>query len=335
MAVAACSNEKKEEAVEVTCAYVAPSDGSPLDTPRVWTWGNGSIKQEGRGWNWHTDLRWKVRWTWSLQEAWLHVCHAMKIFAKLPIWKWTPWTKKHLFAVFLVFVSSVIPLAVLGVTTGGGYAPFAGVFQDKVIGCGGGLGGQPQNATVTGIEKLFALDNTFGKFSFSQVKTIDILWDLAVVRGLQLFAWWAAYIVFCDALLRVIERHPASFVIFQRIALEGPGLHSLWTLTKELWCAKSRRTKALFCYMFWSTAYVLFVPIVLGAMTGYDSTAIAWIDLEGSNNIIPASTLSQAWVIEGTINETWSEAACADRRLAKEYDSLTFNRRSYCKPSHQ
>jgi hypothetical protein len=336
MAAGAYSLGKTEEST-VACESVASTDELPPIIQSARTWGNDSIREQEKRGDWQTDVKWKVRWTWNIQHAWLRMCHyiksAMTAFITLPIWKWTPWTKKHLFAIFLVLIAAITPLCVLGKATSpySNSPPFSGVFMDKVISCGGSLGGRPQNSTVTGIEKLFVLDTTFGNFSFSQAKTIDILWDLAVGRGLQLLAWWAAYIVFCDALLKAIERHPSSFAIFQRIALEGPGVGSLWTLTVELWAAKSRRTKALFVYMFWSTAYVLILPIVLGAMTGYDSTSVAWVDLEGSNNIIPASALTMSWIVEGTVNETWAEPGCMDDKLSDKYNWITSRRRYECR----
>jgi hypothetical protein len=242
-----------------------------------------------------------------------------------PLWKHVRWSKKQFYAFCLVATWAILPILLMNYL-----GPFSRIFAEKTLGCGDNFYGRPQNATVRGIENLFALDATFGRFSFSQVKTIDILWDLLVGRGAQALAWWASYTVFCDALLRVIERHPASFMIFQKMAMEGPGLHSLWALTKELWRAKSARTRALFLYMFWSTAYVLLMPIVLGAMTGYDSTSIAWIDLEGENSIFPAAGLEMAWVIKGTKNETWKEPACAEYRW--QYDALFVQaqRREYC-----
>jgi hypothetical protein len=332
-------DDGKEKDLKYTCVSVSSTDDSPPETPvtpRVKTWGNDSIQEEGRRWEWSSRARWKVRWTWALHEAWLCVWHAMKwttrFILHIPIWQYVRRSKKQCFALFLVLATTFAPLVILGYFSPPSYygTPFVGLFRDKVLGCGDNLLGDPQNATVTGIEKLFALDQTFGKFSFSQVKTIDILWDLLVGRGLQLLAWWAAYTVFSDALLRAIERHPTSFSIFQRIALEGPGLGSLWTLTRELWVAKSRRTKALFLYMFWSTAYVLFVPIVLGAMTGYDSTSIAWIDLDGNNNIVPASILQRTWVISGTVNTTFSYGECVKEELQGEYRWVQNGRESNC-----
>jgi hypothetical protein len=328
----------KEVDFKYACVSVASTDESPPVTPRGKTWGNDSVQEERR-WDLSERARWKVRWTWALQEAWLCVWHAIKWMAvfirSIPVWHYVRRSRKQCFALLLVSATAVMPLVVLGYYTPGehyelGTTPFAGVFQNKVLSCGDSLLGDPQNATVTGIEKLFVLDWTFGKFSFSQVKTIDILWDLLVGRGVQLLAWWAAYTVFSDALLRAIERHPASFSIFQSIALEGPGLGSLWTLTRELWVAKSKRTRALFLYMFWSTAYVLFVPIVLGAMTGYDSTSIAWIDLAGANNIVPAASLERTWVIQSTVNQTFPEPVCVDQELYWDYHWVKYQRYDRC-----
>ncbi|KAL1793769.1 hypothetical protein ACET3X_008751 [Alternaria dauci] len=249
----------------------------------------------------------------------------VKTIKNAPVWKQMRWSKKQFYAFCLMAVWVVVPMTLIGYLT-----PFTSIFADKTLSCGNGVYGQPQNATVTGIEKLFALDATFGRFSFSQVKAIDVLWDLVVGKGAQALAWWASYTVFCDALLRAIERHPASFEIFQRIANEGPGLLSLWTLIKELWNAKSARTKALFFYMFWSTGYVLLVPIVLGAMTGYDATSIAWIDLQGENNIIPATALHETWVVAGTKNETFKAPACVDYNLRSAYDYMEDARDHKC-----
>jgi hypothetical protein len=339
-------DDTKEGDVKYACVSVAsiddsspgtPCGGTPV-TPRARTWGNDSVKEEGRRRVWSQRARWKVRWTWALHEALLSVWHAAKWLVvyvlSIPGWRYIRGLKKQCLALCLVTATAVAPMIALGYFTPqqyyGGASPFVGIFQDKVMGCGDDLFGVSQNATVRGIEKLFVLDQTFGKFSFSQVKTIDILWDLLVGRGVQLLAWWAAYTVFSDALLRAIERHPTSFSIFQRIALEGPGLGSLWTLTRELWVAKSKRTRALFLYMLWSTVYVLFVPIVLGAMTGYDSTSIAWINPDGSNNIVPSMSLPGAWVIEGTVNTTFSHFVCQNENLYWQYQWIDDGRYNNC-----
>lgn len=213
----------------------------------------------------------------------------------------------------------------------GTWPPYYNVFAAKYMSCGSStIDERPANSTVTGFEGLFVLDQTWGRFSFSMVKTIDVAWDILVGRGVQMLAWSTAYVVFSDALLRVIERHPASFRIFQRIALEGPSILSLWTLCKELLSVKSKRTRSLFAYLLVSTSYVLLIPMFLGAMTGYDSTSTAWIDLDDSNNIIPTSEVKNAWVITGTRNTTFDVPICADPDDFSVQSSYLVPRTQHC-----
>ncbi|CAA9958164.1 hypothetical protein PTMSG1_01734 [Pyrenophora teres f. maculata] len=328
-------DNKKYVAPGHTCVSVVSTEDTLSESlPRQKTWGNDSIKTESKWQSWRNGVKWKTHWNWSLHELWLRSWDITKVatwfIISMPFAKHTRRTRRQIRAFWLVVLTTVLPLVLLGMLAPMSTYPFGGVFADKIIGCGNQLSGTPQNSTITGIEKVFALDHKFGSLSFAQAKTLDIAWDVFVGRGAQLIAWWVAYTVFCDALLRAIERHPTSFSIFQCIALEGPSLGSLWTLMKELWAAKCRWTKALFFYMFWSTAYVLLVPIILGAMTGYDSTAIAWISLESDNNILPVSMLELTWVVEGTINETWAKPACADEKLYEKYSFVDSYRRSDC-----
>lgn len=330
---------------------------SPPPPPYRRTWGNDSFQDGRKRRSWKSKLKWKSNWSWSLRDGSNSAFRTAKRTTKpllnktLSFSRDTVWpglknirrknfrvAKKQTFGLFLLITCGILPLALLGVFTPRagnppGTYPFVGVFEDKIMSCGDNVYGKPQNSTVKGIEKLFVLDNTFGQFSFSQVKMIDTLWDLFVGRGVQLLAWWVAYNVFSDALLRAIERHPASFQIFQRIALEGPSLLALWTLLREIWAAKSRRTTALFCYMLLSTFYVLCIPIILGAMTGYDSTNIAWVDIDDSNNIVPASMVKSSWLILGTNNITFEKSICNDYSIPNKLSSVRSEQFRHCRYS--
>lgn len=316
--------------------------------PYSTTWGNDVVQDEGKRRDWSSKWRWKMRWNLRVRNEsnsdW-HIAkqRAKRFFQCMPIpFRTTTWpvirrfriTKKQSFALVLVIAGGIVPLILLGHYTprwniAPGYHPFYGVFEDKVLSCGPDNYGRAQNATVYGIENLFVLDKTFGRYSFSQVKTIDVVWDVFVGRGVQLLAWWVAYNVFSDALLRVIERHPASFRIFQRIALEGPSLLSVWTLTKEVWAAKSKRTKALFLYVFVATWYVIAVPMFLSAMTGYDSTTISWVSLD-NDNIVPGSSLKRASIIWGTTNTTFDKNICDFSSLQSDQADVKYGKYRYC-----
>lgn len=244
--------------------------------------------------------------------------------------------KEQAIALLLLTVFGVIPLALLGHFSrlGSNYyygaRPFQSIFEDKIMGCGTSFG-TPKNATVKGVEKMFVLDQTYGRFTFAQVKTLDVFWDIAIGRGVQMIAWWVGYIVFSDALLRAIERHPASFRIFQRIALEGPSVLSLITLVKELWRARSMRTRALFFYIWLATLYIISIPMFLSAMTGYDTTSTPWVSLDDDNNIVPASTMKSAWIVSGTWNETFGkDEVCLDINDYFKIGQETTIREKYC-----
>ena len=222
------SNMKKTEdeetgtGVSVSVTSISTSQESLSPPPYRTTWGNDTVhddSQRQRG----TTPGWKSAWSWTLQDRYITVyrctvrmmrfllefithspCLVLRIvqtslgcFMKIPI------AKKQFVALFMVITCGIAPFFVLAyyTTALGPFRPFYRVFSDKMLGCGDVLG-NPQNSTISGIEKVFVLDNTFGRFSFSQVKTIDVFWDLLVGRGVQMLAWWASYIVFSDALLR-------------------------------------------------------------------------------------------------------------------------------------
>lgn len=318
------------------------------------TWGNDVVEKKSKSWYWAWTLGFRIQWI----SAYRATVQAVKLTirsvqqttkpALITTWSFVGqslWpvlvqiftAKKQWFAFFLFLCCAVTPMVILGYYTPrpesapGTWPPYYNVFATKYMRCGNYIDNNPANSTVTGIEGLFVLDKTWGQLSFSTVKIIDVAWDILVGRGLQLLAWWAAYIVFSDALLRVIERHPASFRIFQRIALEGPSLISLWTLSMELLSVKSKRAKTLFTYILLSTSYVLCIPTFLGAMTGYDSTSIAWMDLDDSNNIVPTSEVNYAWAIFGTSNSTFDKPFCANLNYTSVQSDYAIPRLRHCK----
>jgi hypothetical protein len=194
----------------------------------------------------------------------------------------------------MVLFGGIVPFVAMMTTTAKwpevGGEPFIGfykVFTSKVVSCNTNFQG-PSMRRVGALESFFLLDFTFGQLPFSQAKVIDLAWDIIVGRGVQLLSWWIGYVVFLDALLRLIERHPASFEMFSHIALDSASLASLWILLKDLFRTQRRRTWILFFYMFLSMFYILSIPALLAAMTGYDISLSAWVDID-KDQIVPSS----------------------------------------------
>ncbi|KAH7068106.1 hypothetical protein BKA63DRAFT_521152 [Paraphoma chrysanthemicola] len=121
---------------------------------------------------------------------------------------------------------------------------------------------------------FFTPNLSFGSMTFTQVKVIDIAWDLIIGRGGQIMLAWVNYRVFNEWLVWHMEQHFTSWKMYACIAFEPNSLNTLGTLFKEFltygkgtWKRFFRRL-AIVC-MFFSTLYVLSFPTLMAAMTGY------------------------------------------------------------------
>ncbi|KAF2181873.1 hypothetical protein K469DRAFT_258610 [Zopfia rhizophila CBS 207.26] len=312
-------------------------DYAPVEPlpPYSTTWGDDIVKDDkvnGR----KGQVSW-FRTFDSLKQRTAPLIRTNSPFLRTKVWpivKKAKPTKKQSVAFLLLFCFGILPFILVGRFSDSTSwldveRPFYEIFAAKVISCGDAFG-TPKNSTITGIEGLFVLDLTFGSFPFSQAKLIDVAWDLFIGRGCQLIAWLISYTVFSDALLRVIERHPASYQTFTHIALEGPSLASTWALLKDLFRTRSKRTWTLFAYMLLSIVYVLSMPTVLSAMTGYVNTSIGWVDVEDSNEqIIPAANFKAGWFVYSAGNVTLNSTCSASDQI-QQWAVLESERDDYC-----
>lgn len=256
-----------------------------------------------------------------------------------PFWQHTAWPmikktrvkKEQIFALIILWICAIIPFIVLGCVTGR-RSFFDGVFDEKTLPCGdgGGISNRAVNNTVGGIEGLFVLDATYGSFPFSTVKIIDVTWDVMVGRGAQMLAWWISYKVFSGAILRVIERHPTSYRAFFEICLHGPSFPALWVMLKDLTRTKSKRTWSLYFYIVWSILYIITLPIMLSAMTGYTSNSVAWVDVDDSTEIMPASMFNNSYVLSGVDNHTFSPPKCLSYDEPGKFMAFNYSMRDEC-----
>ena len=229
----------------------------------------------------------------------------------------------QLAAVLLVFFLAVLPLTIF-------FWYYRHSFSAKVLSCGESFG-MPQNATVRGVEALFTLDATWGRFSFSQAKVLDVAWDLVIGRGAQAVVSIINYFVFSDALLRLVDRHPTSFGTFQHVGLNGAAATSMMAVAKDVFRTNSKRSVALFVYILLSMGYVLSLPTVLSAMTGYSSTSVAWLALGNDEQQIVASEEVQSGYTFYNYGNTTLNSICVDYTDVQDVENLDDYRRRDCK----
>ena len=105
--------------------------------------------------------------------------------------------------------------------------------------------------------------------SFSEAKLIDVIWDLVIGQGGRLLMAWAAYRVFMDALVSLMESTSVSYDVYSSLVFDTTSLLSTWKATKALVKSASWRSRI---FMFWfclASFYILSFPTLMGAATGY------------------------------------------------------------------
>ncbi|KAJ8119130.1 hypothetical protein OPT61_g17 [Boeremia exigua] len=124
---------------------------------------------------------------------------------------------------------------------------------------------------------FFTPNLSFGNMTFTQVKVIDVAWDLVVGRGGQMGLAWVNWVVFNEWMTYHLERWRTSYKMYTTVALQTTSWTMLGVSAKEFLCFGGRtwdrffRWIAMFC-LFISTIYVLAFPTLMAAMTGYITT---------------------------------------------------------------
>src|SRR5690242_5197561 len=124
---------------------------------------------------------------------------------------------------------------------------------------------------------FFTPNLSFGAMTFTQVKVIDVAWDLVIGRGGQMGLAWVNWVVFNEWLVYHLERWRTTYKLYTTVALQTTSWTMLGVSAKEFLCFGGRswsrffRWIAMFC-LFISTLYVLAFPTLMAAMTGYITT---------------------------------------------------------------
>ena len=112
-------------------------------------------------------------------------------------------------------------------------------------------------------------------YSFTQVKVIDIAWDILVGRGGQVVLTVFSYHLFSSVVKMLMEQGEVGYDTFSAIAFNSGGPSTFVTLFRHAvgWTPIPRTRHAVLAYwgMALATIYIIVVPSLLAAMTGYTS----------------------------------------------------------------
>ncbi|KAF2756173.1 hypothetical protein EJ05DRAFT_92353 [Pseudovirgaria hyperparasitica] len=243
-------------------------------------------------------------------------------------WQGQP-LKTHIYAFSLLLLFGAIPLTLFFILA---YDPWA----PKTLYCTGQTSDFSFGETMNGsaIQGIFIID-ALGpdQMTFATAKFVDVVWDLCVGRGAQALSWFISYVVFSKALIHAIEVAPIPFRSFTSVAIDGSSLMTFWTLLVDIRRQKSKRMVALFIYLIISIGWMLAMPTLLSAMTGYVSSNQMYLSVDSS--LIDMAEVHAGQIIEdgervGLSNGTCVPDSDIDLSLVPGMNIMVNSRRLAC-----
>ncbi|KAK8062994.1 hypothetical protein PG997_015091 [Apiospora hydei] len=152
------------------------------------------------------------------------------------------------------------------------------------------------------IEQKFTLDMTFGSFTFSQAKTIDIAWDTVIGQGGRFLHGWIVYrFVLHPFLVILMERFSVTTDFYLAMSFSRSSFGTLWILVTSL---RRRESATVFLgtlMVVYTLGYTLLFSVIWGAATGYVSLSQNFYPMP-NGDVVPLNSpdLSLCWVLEDT-----------------------------------
>jgi hypothetical protein len=188
------------------------------------------------------------------------------------IWSSSPWRATLIVLTLPIALSIIVVLAAAAEMASQSYIRGRTCYPN-------GLWKEAPGATwrIMDSSYFFTPNLSFGAFTFTQVKVIDIAWDLIIGRGGQILLAWVNYRVFNEWLVYHMEMHLTSYKLYAAVAFETTTMATLGVLGKEFLAFGKRTWSRFFRWlailsMLLSTFYVLSFPTLMAAMTGYITT---------------------------------------------------------------
>ncbi|KAI4650868.1 hypothetical protein J4E93_003225 [Alternaria ventricosa] len=199
--------------------------------------------------------------------------------------KWSPfpWRVTIILLALPLALACIVGLAAAAETVSQGYIMGRDCYPN-------GLWKEATGATwrIMDSSYFFTPNLSFGALTFTQVKVIDVAWDLIIGRGGQLLLAWVNYRVFNEWLVYHMEMHHTSYKLYAAVAFETTTVATLGVLGKEFLAYGACTWKRLFRWlalfsMLLSTLYVIAFPTLMAAMTGYITTYQPYVeDFDGN-----------------------------------------------------
>jgi len=118
-------------------------------------------------------------------------------------------------------------------------------------------------------------------YDFSTVKVIDVAFDVLVGRAGQLLLATLAYRLFGQALTHLMQQGEVGYDLFSAVAFQSGSLASVLSLLKHAIGSaplpRTTRARWLYFLMGLATVYIVAIPTLVSAMSGYSSHFVPYV----------------------------------------------------------
>ncbi|KAM7213210.1 hypothetical protein V8F06_011425 [Rhypophila decipiens] len=134
---------------------------------------------------------------------------------------------------------------------------------------------------------FFQITHGFGDLTFTEVKVIDLIWDIVVGRGGQTILAYFSWKAFSTYFWLSMSTQPITYNSFWAIFLDRqPSLVGIYRVIRDFVSQQARRSKLIMIFVPFSMLFVLVFPIMMSAMTGYRPNLAGFV-ADTTNSLIP------------------------------------------------
>jgi hypothetical protein len=154
----------------------------------------------------------------------------------------------------------------------------------------------------SGIVRAFDLDLTFGNFTFTQAKVIDVAWDTTIGQGGRLLHGWILYrCVMRRLLIYAMEYYCVTYRYYLTVSWSRASFDSLYGILRDIFSMRGWTTSLCTILLVYALGYTLLFPLLWSTATGYLSLSHRLYAMP-DGNIVPLNTrdLSLCWVLDGS-----------------------------------
>lgn len=111
--------------------------------------------------------------------------------------------------------------------------------------------------------------NVTGNFTLSQVKAMDIAFNMVIGRGTQALLLFISYYVTTDILMRVTEYTPVRFDLFSALAFNHSSFPTALHVLRGVFNLRGWRAQLIMIWIFLSSIFLMVIPTLIDTMSGY------------------------------------------------------------------